>query len=259
MKIIKLILTIKNIAEGEINCYVSNNVANNQITYFPEKDVLTFVEENSLAEEIIRNKLQFSKIMRSAISGNVTVGQTINCVFIEGFTFLNDGNFYKYIRVNRLTNILHITTSETRLENIHQIYADGSTAENKQSGFGGFIEFPDGTRQIFQKSFKSGSNNLMELLAVTEGIKLLNDIDIIRINTDSRFVIRGLIQWVHYWRHNNWETAYGSKVKFANQWQLTDKLCEGKLIEFNWIKGHSGNTEQTFCHNLAKESTKKHQ
>lgn len=256
MKIIKLILTITSISADEIHCYVSNKVNDNQITYFPEKDIIIAMRENSLAYEIIRNKFQFSKIMRSAISGKATVNHRINCVFIEGFTFLADGDFYKYIRVNRQNSQLDITTSETRLENIHQIYADGSTAKNQQSGFGGFIEFPDGTKQIFQKSYPTGSNNLMELLAVTEGLKLLRNINNIRINTDSRFVIRGLIQWVHFWRHNNWETAYGSKVKFAIPWQLTDKLCEGKLIEFNWIKGHSGNAEQTFCHNLAKNSAK---
>ena len=94
----------------------------------------------------------------------------------------------------------------------------------------------------------------MELLAVIEGIKILYDIENIQINTDSRYVIRGLAQWIHFWRLNDWQTAYGRKVKYAKHWQEIYQLCENKIIELKWIKGHSGNKKQSFCHNLARST-----
>ncbi len=223
--------------------------------YFPAERAIVFSEENSLAEKIRNNYFQFEKVMRSAIKGNIRTGQTIHCIFIEDFPFLKDADFLEFIRVDQRNDELKITTHNSGMAGITQIYADGSTVETTGlSGFGGFIQTPTGERKTFTASFNGGSNNLMELLAVTEGLKQLKSENEIQVNTDSRFVIRGLVQWVHFWRHNNWQTAYGSKVKFARQWQLIDELCQNKLIEFRWIKGHSGHEEQSLCHDLAKHS-----
>ncbi len=258
MKPIKLTVKIDAINKQQIGCCISNEAEFNYLSYSPVQRRLTFSEENQLAEVVRRNQFQFEKIIRSAIKGKLSVGQTINCVFIEHFNFLNDDDFSRYIRVDRRNGQLKITTSATGTEGICKIYADGSFAcETRQAGYGGFTEYPDGKREIYSRSFPDGSNNLMELLAITEGLQRLTTIKKIQINTDSRFVIRGLVQWVHFWRHNNWQTAYGSQVKFAECWQQIDRLCEGKFIEFNWIKGHSGNEEQSFCDQLARQSATK--
>lgn len=256
MKPIKLIIQIELADERRIGCGVSDEVETNYLDYHRDERILIFAEENALAKKIQTNSIQFEKIIRSAIKGKIRVGQTIHAVFIEDFPFLKDADFLQYIRVDRRNGDLKITTHQSETAGIHQIYADGScTVETGQSGFGGFIETPDGKRKTFKASLNGGSNNLMELLAVTEGLKQLKTVSQIRINTDSRFVIRGLVQWVHFWKHNNWQTAYGQKVKFAQVWQEIDALCADKFIEFRWIKGHSGHEEQSICHDLAKQST----
>ena len=94
----------------------------------------------------------------------------------------------------------------------------------------------------------------MELMGVSEGLERLKDVERVQINTDSRFVIRGLVQWVHFWRYNDWQTAYGRSVKFREQWQRIDALCSDKLIQFKWIKGHSGHEMQDYCHRLAQQA-----
>jgi ribonuclease HI len=255
LKPVKLKIIIYAVNEKHIGCHISDEAENNQLNYFLATGNITFTAENQLAKIVRKNLFQFEKVLRSAIKGKLTVGQTINCVFIEGFNFLTDDDFTRFIKLDRRDGRLEISTSENETEGIHKIYGDGSFAcETRQSGYGGFIETPDGKREVFNRSFNKGSNNLMELLAITEGLQRLLQIEKIQINTDSRFVIRGLIQWVHFWRHNNWQTAYGCEVKFAECWQQIDRLCEGKLIEFNWIKGHSGNKEQDFCDQLARKS-----
>jgi ribonuclease HI len=255
MKVIKFSLQIEAVDESRINCRLFNETETNQLNFFIADDGILLVKENQLACTIRNNKHQLKRILRSALKGNIKAGQTINCVFLERFNFLNDGDFNKFIRVDRRDHNLHISTHDSGIEAIHKIYADGSfICETGRAGYGGFIEDINGNIEPFTQSFVGGSSNLMELLAVTEGLKRLGDIKTVQINTDSRFVIRGLIQWVHFWQHNNWQTAYGRDVKYASYWQDIYRLCAGKQIELKWIKGHSGHLQQEFCHQLAKRS-----
>ncbi|MBI9067510.1 MAG: hypothetical protein JEZ09_09485 [Salinivirgaceae bacterium] len=255
---IKITIQIETISDSIIACYIFNELENNRLNFYTSDGILILKHENTLAITIRKNQFQFEKVIRSALKGNIKVGQIINCVFIEDFNFLNESDFNKFIRVDRRNDKLDITTSDSATTDIHKIYADGSFAcETLKAGYGGFTEDPNGKQEIFFKSFDDGSSNLMELLAVTEGLQRLQAIKKLQVNTDSRFVIRGLVQWCHFWRHNNWQTAFGEDVKYAESWKNAYRLCEDKFVEFKWIKGHSGNMKQDFCHQLAKESTKR--
>jgi ribonuclease HI len=254
--VVKLTVTIETVQEDKIGCLISDTTVNLQLYFFPKNGSISYSAHNYLVDVIRMYQFQFDKIMRSAIKGNLTTGQTINCVFIDGFTFLNSNDYNRFIQMDRRAGKLSISTSEAGSQGFYKLFADGSfSSKTKQSAYGGFIEDQMGNREIFHKSFKDGGSNLMELLAVTEGLQLLKHVMKIQVNTDSRFVIRGLVQWVHFWRFNNWQTAYGSGVKYAKYWQHIDQLCDDKILEFKWIKGHSGHIEQDFCHKLAKQST----
>ncbi len=251
-------ITIESIRQDKIGCHISGENGELQLLYYPESESIHIATKNQLAETVQKFQFQLVKVLKSAMKGDFTVGQIINCVFIEDFKFLNEKDYANYIRLNRSNGSTEITTHESALENAYKVYADGSFSDKtNQSAYGGIIEDTEGNQEIYQQSFSAGSSNLMELLAVTEGLQRLKHANRIQINTDSRFVIRGLTQWVHFWRHNNWQTAYGVDVKFAKHWQHIDQLCDGKIIEFKWIKGHSGHEEQSFCHDLARESTSK--
>jgi ribonuclease HI len=246
-------LQVEAIAEHAIVCHVSNNLEDNSLHYAFADGAVSFSRENQLAADIRKNHQQLQRILRSAVSGKLRVGQIINGVFLEDFHFVKDEHFHRFIRQDRRDGKLHTSISDTGLDKVHKIYADGScNHETRQAGFGGFTETPDGSREVFFQSFTGGSSNLMELLAIIEGLQRLAATKIIQVNTDSRFVIRGLVQWVHFWQHNNWHTAYGREVKNVQHWQQAYTLCEGKYVEFKWIKGHSGNAAQDFCHLLAK-------
>jgi ribonuclease HI len=254
MDVIKVMLQIKSINGDQVECFLSDEDEKIHLTYLPTLGEIKIDEESDLAATICKLKFQFEKVMRSAIKGNLKPNQTINCVFIEDFRFLEEADFNTYIRVDQRTDELQITTSNTETKSIHKIYADGShSTEFKQSAYGGFTEDPDGSQQIYSRMMEGGSSNMMELLAVLDGLQRLKTVEKIQINTDSRFVIRGLVQWVHFWQHNNWQTAFGRDVQFSEYWQEVNELCKGKFMEFNWIKGHSGNEKQDFCHRLARE------
>lgn len=254
MKPIKLSVQIKALSESNIDCYVFNETENIQLSFLVSDGSITLSKENQLAATLLKNRHQLEKVIRSAIKGKINVGQSISCVFIEGFNFLSDNDFSRFIQVDQLNGKLNIQVSDIGSSNIHKIYADGSfLSETKKSGYGGFTEDPEGKQEIYFQSFDDGTSNLMELLAVTEGLERLQSVKRMQVNTDSRFVIRGLVQWCHFWQHNDWQTAYGREVKYVKHWKRAFSLCEEKFVEFKWIKGHSGNLKQEFCHQLAKE------
>jgi len=253
MKQLTFTLRVEAIDDCKITCHIDNTREDNSLHYSIKDGAVCLLKDNQLAVSIRKNQHQLQKILRSAIHGKLYVGQVINCVFLENFPFLKDEYFNRFIRLDRRKGKLDITISDTGLHKVHQIFADGScNHETKQSGYGGFTKAPDGTKIFFHQSFSGGSSNMMELLAVKEGLRRLAGNTTIQVNTDSRFVIRGLVQWVHFWKYNNWQTAYGRNVRYAEHWQQACALCEGKYIEFRWIKGHSGNREQDLCHLLAQ-------
>lgn len=255
LRINKVLLIVESFQDDLVRCNISDHKGYNELLYDSGQRKISFKTENHLSYLLHENQLQFDKILQSAVKGTLNNGQTIHCVIIPGFRFLKESDFLKYIRVDRRNSKVKISGHKKPLRNIHKIYTDGSfSSKTNRSGYAGFIKYPDGKTEIFQNTFDGGSNNMMELMAVTEGLQRLNNIVKVQINTDSRFVIRGLAQWVHFWKHNNWETAYGRKVKLAQQWQKTEALCNDKLLEFKWIKGHSGIIEQDFCHDLARIS-----
>jgi ribonuclease HI len=252
------VLRVDSIDGCSISCHVGRGREENLLRYGCTDGAVTFAHDNALARGILHNRHQLKKILSSAIDGKLHVGQTINCVFLENFPFLTNDHFNLYIRQDRRKGRVNITTSETGLPEVQKIYADGSCNHATwQSGYGGFIETIDGKCEPFFAPFSGGSSNLMELLAVVEGLRRSGNRETVQIHTDSRFVIRGLVQWVHFWRENAWRTAYGREVRYVAQWQEADSLCQGKHLEFKWIKGHSGNIAQQFCHLLAKAAAAK--
>ena len=164
-------LRIEAIDDQQLTCHVFNTTDENSLVYYPDDSSVSFSRDNQLALGILANRHQLQKILRSAINGKLHVGQTISCVFIEGFYFLKEDDFNHFIRMDRHDGTLDITVSDNGLHEVHKIFADGSSnPDTKQAGYAGFIEAPDKTRIHYQKSVTDGSSNLVELLAVVEGL-----------------------------------------------------------------------------------------
>lgn len=79
------------------------------------------------------------------------------------------------------------------------------------------------------------TNNRMELLAVISALEALKRSCHVAIYTDSRYVIDGMTQWLEGWRQRNWR-----KVKNVDLWQRLVAASEAHLIDWCWVKGHSG-------------------
>ncbi len=83
----------------------------------------------------------------------------------------------------------------------------------------------------------------MELLAAIEGLDALKRPSQVSLTTDSQYVRKGITEWIAGWKAKGWKTASKQPVKNRDLWERLDALTQQHQVEWHWVKGHSGHTE----------------
>ena len=97
------------------------------------------------------------------------------------------------------------------------------------------------------------TNNRMELLAVIKGLEALTQSCKVKITTDSKYVLTGASEWMDNWKKRNWLTSSKKPVLNVELWQRLDELLQEHEIKWEWVKGHSGHTENEIADQLANQ------
>ncbi|GAA5617535.1 ribonuclease H [Brucella sp. NBRC 12951] len=87
---------------------------------------------------------------------------------------------------------------------------------------------------------RSTTNVRMEMTAALraiEGIAETNTPAI--IVTDNMMLCNGMTKWLAGWKARGWRKQDGT-LKNDGLWKALDAACEGKTINWLWVKGHSG-------------------
>ncbi|MHA3055076.1 DNA polymerase III subunit epsilon [Acinetobacter sp. ANC 4633] len=126
------------------------------------------------------------------------------------------------------------------------LYVDGACRGNPGlGGWGAYILIDDIQHELCGGEAET-TNNRMELTAAIEGIKFCAADAKLIIWTDSKYVQQGITEWIHGWKKKNWKD-----VKNPDLWQQLDAVCQGREIEWNWIKGHAGHAGNEKADQLA--------
>ncbi|KXJ53049.1 MAG: ribonuclease H [Thalassospira sp. Nap_22] len=138
------------------------------------------------------------------------------------------------------------------------IYTDGACIGNPgPGGWAALIE--QGKRK---KTFKGGeadtTNNRMELMAAIKALEALRRPLSVTVITDSQYVRNGITEWIDKWKKNGWRTSGRKPVKNADLWKCLDGLCETHRVEWQWVKGHSGNEGNERVDGLAQQEALKY-
>ena len=124
----------------------------------------------------------------------------------------------------------------------YDVYTDGSCKGNPGPGGIGAIVYRDGAVvYTISQGYYRTTNNRMELRAVIEVLKRYGAVDTITVWTDSEYVRKGVVQWMHTWKENGWmrlERGRKQPVKNVDLWKELDSLVKDHVV-FRWIKGHS--------------------
>ena len=137
------------------------------------------------------------------------------------------------------------------------IYTDGACSGNPgPGGWGTILMYKDSKKEI-SGGQENTTNNIMELTAVIEGLKLLKFPCIVHVYSDSAYVVNAFNQnWVNNWIKNNWKTSDKKDVKNKELWQELVALIKTHKVIFHKVKGHADNEFNNRCDELARNAIK---
>ena len=137
------------------------------------------------------------------------------------------------------------------------IYTDGACSGNPGPGGWGSILMYKGNRKEISGGKLDTTNNIMELTAVIEGLKLLKFPCSVKLYSDSAYVVNAFNQkWIYGWIKNGWKNASKEPVKNKELWQELYDLTRIHEVEFIKVKGHSDNEYNNRCDELARNAIK---
>ena len=134
------------------------------------------------------------------------------------------------------------------------LYTDGACRGNPgPGGWGVYLQYGNAIKKLYGYDAET-TNNRMELTAVIEGLKALKRRCQVDLNTDSKYVLQGMTEWLDGWKRNGWKTAAKKPVKNVELWQKLDEQVNRHDINWNWVKGHSGIEGNEIADQLANEA-----
>ena len=137
------------------------------------------------------------------------------------------------------------------------IYTDGACSGNPGPGGWGSILMYKETKKEISGGKADTTNNVMELTAVIEGLKLLKFPCKVKLYSDSAYVVNAFNQkWIYGWLKNGWKNASKEPVKNKELWQELYSLTKTHEVEFIKVKGHADNEYNNRCDELARNAIK---
>lgn len=129
--------------------------------------------------------------------------------------------------------------------------------EIQDLGGWGTILMCEGNKKEISGGKQDTTNNVMEITAVIEGLKLLKYPCEIEIYSDSAYVVNAFNQnWIANWKKNNWKNSKKEDVKNRELWEELEKLIKPHEVTFIKVKGHSDNEFNNRCDELARNAIK---
>jgi len=135
-----------------------------------------------------------------------------------------------------------MTTSTPRVT----IYSDGGCKPNPGPGGWGAVLIFDSNRRELSGGETDTTNNRMELTAAISALDALSGPHQIDFYTDSTYVRNGITKWIHGWIKKEWRG-----VKNVDLWRKLHAATQRHTIDWHWVKGHAGNTENERVDDLA--------
>lgn len=131
------------------------------------------------------------------------------------------------------------------------IYTDGACRGNPGPGGWGAVMRSNGTEKQLWGGERDTTNNRMEMTAVIKALEALKRSCRVTLITDSRYVIQGITEWMPGWKRRQWRNAARKPVLNVDLWKQLDALVAEHEIDWQWVRGHSGDPGNELADALA--------
>lgn len=139
------------------------------------------------------------------------------------------------------------------------LYTDGACSGNPGAGGWGCVLMYKNEYKELSGYNALTTNNQMELFAVIQGLKALNQPCYVNLFSDSAYVVNAFTQgWIDNWIKKDWKNSQNQEVKNVELWQELLELCKIHKITWNKVKGHADNEHNNRCDFLATNEIAKH-
>jgi ribonuclease HI len=143
---------------------------------------------------------------------------------------------------------------------VAEVFCDGACIGNPgPGGYGTIVRLPG--RPVLRDSggLARTTNNQMELTAAIVGLTLAVEAGakVVRVVSDSEYLVKGMNGWVTNWKRKGWKTTGGTPVKNQEMWEALDALTTGVTVAWHWIPGHAGHRENEECDQLATAAARR--
>ena len=122
-----------------------------------------------------------------------------------------------------------------------EIWTDGGCRPNPGPGGWSAIMRFRGTERELSGAEPATTNNRMELTAAACSLETLKRPCRVVLHTDSEYLRQGITRWHTGWVRKGWKTAGGDPVANMDLWRRILDAAKPHTIEWNWVRGHSGN------------------
>ncbi len=137
---------------------------------------------------------------------------------------------------------------------IVEIYTDGACRGNPgPGGWSALLRYQGKERELFGAEPYT-TNNRMELMAAIAALEALRRPCQVILHTDSRYLKRGVTEWLPCWIQRGWRTASRKPVKNLDLWQRLLQAMARHQIQWEWVRGHSGHPENDRVDQLANRA-----
>ncbi len=140
------------------------------------------------------------------------------------------------------------------------IYTDGACSGNPGIGGWAAVLMYNGKFKEISGYNKNTTNNRMELFAVIQALRCLNQKCDVELCTDSQYISDAFNkQWIESWQNNSWKTASRAEVKNVDLWKALLYEVNKHHVTFVKVKGHADIELNERCDKLARGEVERYQ
>ena len=133
-----------------------------------------------------------------------------------------------------------------------EVHTDGACLGNPgPGGWAALLRYGARERELVGGETET-TNNRMELMAAIVALETLTEDCAVTLHTDSQYVRKGITEWMRNWVRRGWKTAGGDPVKNRDLWERLHAASGRHVIDWRWVKGHSGDPDNERVDTLAR-------